>query len=366
MTDDELLQYILDPSTGFTSPDKLYRRLDGAASREQINRVVTNISSYQTIKDKRPKHYNSIRASFPGDVLQADLMDVSNSATANKGIHFLLTMIDVYSRYAFAAPLKNKNQNTVKVALSSLLHSLPFTPINLTTDDGSEFHNKSVEQLLNSLSIKHWITPANTPNKLAIVERFHRTLRNRLELFTHFTDSARFIDELPELIDNYNHTYHRTIKTTPVEILSGEPSNQIINSVVYDLHEGDTVRRALSKATFDKGATKFSNDLYTITETHNHSYTIANKHGKPLKRRYQGYELRKVDPNSIIHPQPRKGPTKKTTRSTARITRRQKRDPAFNDKNTHQVDDEGNVTLTRRHLRPESSKRQVRRPSRYT
>merc|ERR1712130_583821 len=116
--------------------DKLYRRLNGAASRDQITRVVSNISSYQSTKDKRPKHYNSIRASFPGDVLQADLMDVSSSATANKGTHFLLTMIDVYSRYAFATPLKNKNQNTVKIALSSLLRSLPFTPVNLTTDDG--------------------------------------------------------------------------------------------------------------------------------------------------------------------------------------------------------------------------------------
>ena len=178
MTDEELLQYILDPSTGFTSVDKLYRRLNGVASRDQITRVVSNISSYQTTKDKRPKHYNSIRASFPGDVLQADLMDVSSSATANKGTHFLLTMIDVYSRYAFATPLKNKNQNTVKTALSSLLRSLPFTPVNLTTDDGSEFHNRSIKQLLDSLSIKHWITPAHTPNKLAIVERFHRPLHS--------------------------------------------------------------------------------------------------------------------------------------------------------------------------------------------
>ena len=145
MTDDELLQFILAPSTGFTSPDKLFRRLDGATSREQISRVLSNISSYQTVKDKRPKHYNSIRASFPGDILQADLMDVSASATANNGTHFILTMIDVYSRYAFATPLKNKNQNTVKVALSQLLRSLPFTPINLTTDDGCTLINQSIK-----------------------------------------------------------------------------------------------------------------------------------------------------------------------------------------------------------------------------
>merc|ERR1712130_774798 len=161
------------------------------------------------------KHYNSIRASFPGDVLQADLMDVSSSATANKGTHFLLTMIDVYSRYAFATPLKNKNQNTVKSALSSLLRSLPFTPVNLTTDDGSEFHNRSIKQLLDSLSIKHWITPAHTPNKLAIIERFHRTLRNRLDLLASHRDSLQYLDVLPDLLDNYNDTYHRTIHRTP-------------------------------------------------------------------------------------------------------------------------------------------------------
>ena len=121
MTDEELRAYILSPVTGLISRDKLKRKLTHVPTT-QLERVLDSLPTYQINKASRPSSYTSIKASFSGDIIQADLMDVSSSTTANQGAKFLLTFIDVYSRYALAQPIKNKNQTiTTKLNLFAAL-----------------------------------------------------------------------------------------------------------------------------------------------------------------------------------------------------------------------------------------------------
>lgn len=354
------MEKITDPATGFISVDKLYRKLKKeGVSREQIEEAIAEMQTYQVNTPSNQKIYNSIKSSFIGDVIQADLMDVQNISTVNKNIKFLLTFIDVYSRFVLVEPLKNKNQNTVAEAMERIIRRFPKDINNLTTDDGSEFNNKAFKKVMKKFGIEHWITPAGTPNKLAIIERFHRTLRNRLDLYFDYTRKKQYIDVLDDLISNYNNTYHRTIKTEPAKILKGKDTNhQDYNKVEQDLIIGDTVRKTLKRGKFDKGSSKFSDKVYEIDEVYNNSYSIRNPTTKKkLSRRFMRYELKKV-----INKDNKTDNYKETISKIATKRRRQKKEPAFNDKNTHDVDDYGNVRQTRKHLIPERPKRERKAP----
>ena len=361
LTDDELAQIITDPSVGYISAEKLQRKLK-TVPLSQIKRVMATNQAYQVNQAPRTTKFNTIIASYPGDIIQADLMDVSQIATKNKGINFLLTFIDVYSRFVQVVPIRNKNQATVKSAMKVLVDSSPFEVNNLTTDDGPEFHNKVFHTYMTEAEITHYITPANTPHKLAIIERFHRTLRGMMDKLADQTRTLTFLPLLPQLINNYNSTYHRTIQDTPQNIIGGSENKQVITRVLYTLNEGDTVRRSLKKGLFDKGSKKFSDQLYTIKEAHQNSYSLVNSSGQPLARRYQGYELKLVEPDTLRLPN-KDDMYQTPTKQVVKKKRLQKSEPAFNDQNTHKVNELGEVNITRRHLVPLTQKRIPRKPS---
>ena len=347
---------LTDPKTGFISIDK-FRRKYPEYSVKDVKDAMSIIKTYQQNSAiRKPKIFNTIKASFVGDVTQADLMDVSYNSTVNNNIKYLLTFIDVYSRYVYIKPVRNKEMKTITDAMQDILKNIKVK--NLTTDDGSEFNNKIFKDLMTKKAITHYITPANTPNKLAIIERFHRTLRDRIRHYQTENNTEKYIDKLGDLLYNYNHTYHRTIKNIPCDVLVGAKPTPTISSVIYPFKIGDTVRISVQKATFRKGTQAFSDNTYTISGVNKHSFLINNSKGEQLSRPYQGYEIKLVSPIQDVEPL-----EKQMVAKTARKRYTQKRDPAFNDKHTHQVDDEGNVHITRRHLVPKTAVRQRKPPT---
>ena len=354
--DDKLLEIITNPETGFVSSSKIHENYPEYSLKE-IKEAQRSLNTYQ-INDKSTKnYYNTIKAYYVGDVIQSDLMDVSNLSTSNNKVKFLLTFIDVYSRYVLCAPLQNKNMVTVKNAMEYLINKFKYKIKNITTDDGKEFNNKIFSALMKSSKIKHHITDAGTPNKLAIIERFHRTLRNRMDLYFDHYRTKKYIDVLPKLIKNYNTSIHSTIKRKPIDVYLGKfESDQKRYSYDYGFKVGDRVRKKNHKSQFDKGSSKFSSIIYTIFEIHDNSYSLRNeKNGNTLKRRFLGYELQHVPQNTIEE--------EKYDSEIKSINRKkylQKREPAFNDKNTHTVSDYGEIDIHRRHLKPKYSKRKIK------
>ena len=74
---------------------------------------------------------------------QADLADMKSLAKWNDGVTYILTVIDVFSKHAWAYPVKNKGTQQVLNAFENiLLESQPRKPIRLQTDQGKEFVNK--------------------------------------------------------------------------------------------------------------------------------------------------------------------------------------------------------------------------------
>ena len=107
-----------------------------------------------------------------GDLLQADLVEMIPYAKDNNGYKYMLTLIDCFSKKAYAAPLKDKSAKHVKLAMESIL---PDNVKHLQTDEGKEFFNKDFKELMKKRSITHYHTYSHV--KASIVERFNRTLK---------------------------------------------------------------------------------------------------------------------------------------------------------------------------------------------
>ena len=208
----ELLQKLYyDPLTGFQSQNKLYKKahaIDATITNSKVKKFLDEQSTAQITKQvKRNKVFSTILSSNTRGNYQADLFMLPNP-TQNKGYKYLLTMIDVYSRYVFVAPLKTKTGEVVLDAFKMLFKESGICR-NLNLDLGSEFVYAPFVNYCESNNIKLWYSNPEQSNKNAIIERFHRTLRNLILKYT-VANGKSYIDVLPDLIKNYNRYWYLT------------------------------------------------------------------------------------------------------------------------------------------------------------
>jgi len=221
-----------NPQYGFTHPTDIYHKLKNGINPEnkkyedisfdEVQQVLRSINSYTLNKRKaKPRQFYSYSASAPFAYLQADLAFFDEWKADNDGHGCLLTVIDVYSRYAFARWLKSKAASVVTPAFAGIIEEIKakgFTTHSIQTDDGGEFFNKTFQKYLDKEQIK--LYSIESPYGAAIVERFNRTLKQRFIKYTTETQSRRYIDVTESFIYNYNNTYHTTIEMTPTEAIT--------------------------------------------------------------------------------------------------------------------------------------------------
>ena len=126
----------------------------------------------------------------------ADLIEVQPLAKYNKGIRYLLTVIDVLSKYAWVQPLKNKTGPSVVEALETIVDE-GRKPVRLQTDKGKEFYNKTVQDWFKEQGIQHFSTEGDA--KASVVERFNRTIKQRLYRYFTAANTLEFDSQLQAL-----------------------------------------------------------------------------------------------------------------------------------------------------------------------
>ncbi len=198
------------------------------------------------------------------------MIDLTKISPENNGYNFILTVIDVFSKYAWAIPLKDKTALSVLTAFKTIFEER--SPLRLHTDEGKEFLNKNLKDYLKKMNIKHFVIYSEM--KAAVVERFNRTLKEKMWRYFTFQKTKRYIDILPDLLSSYNNTYHRSIKMKPTEVdeknedqvwfnLYGEMPKQ--KKLKFNI--GDKVRISKDKGLFDKGYTSnWKKELFVIKD----------------------------------------------------------------------------------------------------
>ena len=266
------------------------------------------ILSEELHKSKR-KNYprRKIIVNHINEIFAADLVEIQKFAKLNKGYRYLLTCIDIFSKFAWVIPLKDKKGITIKNALEKIFKQRK--PKFLWTDNGKEFYNKQVQDLLNENNIKLYSTN-NSEIKSAVIERFNRTFKNMM--YKKFTENNNtiFYNILDELLNNYNNKYHSTIKMTPIEGSKKVNENKIKN--IYNFEKtkkpskfkiGDKVRISLEKNIFEKGYdTNWTQEIFVIYDIKYSNvpyYYLKDLNNEKLQGTFYTQELQKTKQDDL-------------------------------------------------------------------
>ena len=198
---------------------------------DELKNILSKEESYTTNKPAKTKFkMRKVLVYYVYEQLQADLvfMDTKQTGPANQNDNnkYLLTVIDVLSKYARVMPLKGKIGKTITEAFEPILSTIK--PKLLQVDKGTEFYNTNVEAVLEKYDIKMFST--NSDKKAQIIERFNRTLKLRMGKLFDSQNSFRYIDKLQNLVNNYNNTIHTTIKMKPIDAIKPENYDLLINN----------------------------------------------------------------------------------------------------------------------------------------
>ena len=298
------MESYFDPKhpASFGGVDNFRKHLDKKFTRKQIQDWMLKQDAYTLHKPVRKNFKRRITFTTGiDDLWQADLVDLSSISKYNEGYKFLLTVIDVFSKVAWAIPLKNKSGQTLTEAFSTLFQQRK--PAHLQTDKGTEFLNRSVQKLIKEYKINFY-TSENEDVKAAVVERFNRTLKTKMwKYFTH-KSTMRYIDVLDDLLHSYNNTFHRTIKMTPSEV-NAQNEEEIRarlyrpkSKLVWKFQVGDQVRIARGKREFKKGyLPSWTDEIFTIASRRPSDppvYKIKDYNGEVLGGNFYAFELQRV------------------------------------------------------------------------
>ena len=142
---EELLQYL---RTNYSKPghalyhvgkDTIHFIFGNSLKVEDIQDFVERNHAYTIFKETKKGALNPIYKRFKRQQFQIDLLEIKKISKENKGFNFLLTVIDVYTKFAWVVPLPNKKSNTVLEAFKDIISNLNEKPLNIVSDLSNNF-----------------------------------------------------------------------------------------------------------------------------------------------------------------------------------------------------------------------------------
>jgi len=242
------------------------------------------------------------------DLWQADVVEMRPYARGNGGHNYILTVIDVLSKYAWAAPLKTKGGNEVARAFAKILRDNARSPKNLQTDQGKEFYNADMTKLTKKHNINHYST--YSVMKASVVERFNRTLKNAMWKMFTLNGNYKWIDALPRLVAEYNARKHRTIGVRPIDVTPAT-SRRLLSTVYSNVKiaaparfkMNDPVRISKFKTIFEKGYTpNWTTEVFRIAKvqrTNPVTYLLKDSREEAIAGGFYEHELQRVADPSV-------------------------------------------------------------------
>src|SRR5438552_7540269 len=228
-------------------------------------------------------------------------------AAVNDEYKYMLTVIDLFNRFAWAKPIKDKTGKAVKRAFQEIF-ALGRKCQRLQTDEGREFDNRHVQRLLTRENIKFFTVKSQF--KAAVCKRFNRTLKSKMWRYFTRRGSYRWIDVLPELMTAYNASKHRSIGMAPRDVNAEVEHELWIKQEAKGPQKvtgrepktkflvGDEVRLSKAKKVFEKGyLPNWTEEIFTISRvlgTTPIQYKVRDYRNEEIDGSFYGAELQKV------------------------------------------------------------------------
>ena len=250
---------------------------------------------------KRMPEYRTYKFRFHGYQFQADLNKMVPLASENHGYKYILTCIDLFSRYGWAIALNSQKVIDVTEAYNTIQDKA----IYLQTDLGKEFYNETFKKYLGEVNTK--LFSVHSPHKCALVERFNRTIKTRMYRYFTFKNTRKWIDILPSIIKSYNNTPHTSLPKglTPHQLRNRKciqmsicsKDENLVDKVIFIV--GDSVRLSKLKGIFEKGyVSNWTEQIFYIhsidAKVKPIMYIVRDYKNEIIEGKFYGQELQKV------------------------------------------------------------------------
>ena len=282
VVEQELRDLYYNPETGFQSAERLYQKAKEEGinvSRRIVKEWLREQDTYTKFKPIVKRHkFRRVFVKDLGDQLQMDLVDMKKFKKENKGYYWILTGIEILSRFAFAIPVYRKDTENMTRSVAKMMalfkKRFGMYPKVIQFDEGKEFYNVGIKSLLrDAYNVKYFST--HTGKKAAIVERFNRTIKRMMWKYFDVEKTHKWLDDLDFLVKNYNNTKHTSIKMKPADVNESNKSQvwmRLFGNPVGDIPSpkfkvGDKVRISAYKNIFTKGyEANFTKEIFKIVE----------------------------------------------------------------------------------------------------
>jgi len=239
-------------------------------SRRQIMEWLKTQEIWQLYKQaKNPKDIQSTILGEPYKQIGIDLVDMQNLAF--DGFNYILTGIDLFSKKAWAIPLKSKATTNVVNGMKKMISQFDQTPSSIRSDNGSEFISKQFKALMKRKGIRQVFSLPAKPQSNGEIERFNGTLKRMIVMELAIDNTSNWVKDLDLLVNNYNETISSVTKKAPNKIKKEDfkeikenitkavvPKNKKLES---DLKVNDRVRH---RVTDKRNKSVWSKEIYRI------------------------------------------------------------------------------------------------------
>lgn len=302
------LYYNLKSPSSYSGARKLLAATRGKYDTSDVVDWLQSQDSYNShklVKRRFPRRpYNIYNID---DVWETDICDMKKLKNYNDGYAYILVCIDTLSKYVFTEPLRDKSAQSVADAIQRILgRSGIRRPLVLQSDKGGEFMGAKTQKVLRQENILFRETKNDV--KASVIERFLRTLKERIwRYFTH-KRSHRYIDVLDKIVYSYNNAQHSAIKMTPASVNfynAREARGNLLKRYATKREKrckykiGDLVRISEEKKVFDKSYEgKWTTEIFKIvrisTTRNPVVYYLHDLAGEPIDCFFYEEELSRV------------------------------------------------------------------------
>ena len=244
------------------------------------------------------------------EIHSTDLVDMSQYSKMNRGYKYIFTNIDVFSKIAYAFPLKSKKIQDIKPCFEKIFKNNK--PNFIWSDKESSVFSKEMQQFFKNNNVRIYHT--NSHLKAVVIERFNRSLRELMMKEFVKNNNTVWYNILPKLIKIYNNKFHITIKMKPIQV--NKNNEKYIKENIYTYNKtnkipkfkiGDLVRISLKRRPiFDKASNniKWSEKLFkihSINKSNVISYKIKDLNDNIIDGIFYQQELQKTKNTSEVY-----------------------------------------------------------------
>ena len=293
---------------------------------KQIKQFLENNFAYSLNRPvKKVKKRPKVIVAGLDDQFDADLADMKDAvySDANKKVKYLLVVIDIFSRFLWIKPLRDKEAKTVVKAFSEIFASSKRKPRRIRTDRGKEFTSEVTKNFFEREKIHQMFTSNEVQANYA--ERVIKTVKSKIFRYMTSRNTFKYLEMLPKFVESYNNTWHHGIRAKPVDVNEKNekrlwwqmywPEENVKEKKIHQKRKskrkinfkfeiGDQVRISVTRKAFDREYDqRWTGEVFIVKsrfmrEGNIPMYKINDYGGSPMTGSYYENEMQKISPVS--------------------------------------------------------------------